>query len=62
MSNPYGFYLFYIKTRKSWSTSEVKPPGKLGRYGTRKGYRFSVAVYVELDNDFNGVVYGTWAW
>ena len=46
---------FQIKTRKSWSTPEVNPRGRLGRYGTKKGYGFDVAVYVELDNDFNGV-------
>ncbi|OFY46788.1 MAG: hypothetical protein A2Z69_01605 [Bacteroidetes bacterium RBG_13_44_24] len=53
-----GELTFQIKTRKSWSTPEVNPLGRLGRYGTRKGYRFDVAVYVELDNDFNGV--GIW--
>ena len=49
---------FQIKTRKSWSTPEVNPQGRLGRYGTKKGYRFDVALYVELDNDFKGV--GIW--
>ena len=53
-----GELTFQIKTRKSWSTPEVNPLGRLGRYGTKKGYRFNVAVYVELDNDFNGV--GIW--
>ncbi len=49
---------FQIKTRKSWSTPEVNPLGRLGRYGTKKGYLFNVALYVELDNDFVGV--GIW--
>jgi hypothetical protein len=53
-----GKLTFQIKTRKSWSTPEVNPLGRLGRYGTKKGYLFDVAVYVELDNDFNGV--GIW--
>ena len=53
-----GELTFQIKTRKSWSTPEVNLLGRLGRYGTKKGYRFNVAVYVELDNDFNGV--GIW--
>ena len=53
-----GELTFQIKTRKSWSTPEVNPLGRLGRYGTKKGYRFNVAMYIELDNDFNGA--GIW--
>lgn len=49
---------FQIKTRKSWSTPEVNPLGRLGRYGTKKGYQFDVALYVELGNDFDGI--GIW--
>jgi hypothetical protein len=44
---------FQIKTRKSWSTSEVNPSGRLGHYGTKKGYLFDVAIYIELDNKFD---------
>jgi hypothetical protein len=44
---------FQIKTRKSWSSPEVNPRGRLGRYRTKKGYLFDVAMYVELDTDFN---------
>jgi len=53
-----GKLTFQIKTRKSWSTPEVNPLGRLGRYGTKKGYLFDVAIYTELDNDFNGM--GIW--
>ncbi len=42
-----------IKTRKSWSTPEVNPKGRLGRFGRKKGYPFDVAMYVELDDEFN---------
>jgi hypothetical protein len=42
-----------IKTRKSWSTPEVNPRGRLGRFGRKEDYFFDVAVYVELDDDFN---------
>ncbi|MEJ2740018.1 MAG: hypothetical protein P8105_09375, partial [Dehalococcoidia bacterium] len=37
------------------STQEVNPRGRLGRYGTKKGYLFDVAIYTELDGDFNPV-------
>ena len=42
-----------IKTRKSWSTPKVNPNGRLGRFGRKKGYLFHVAMYVELNDDFN---------
>ncbi len=42
-----------IKTRKSWSTPEVNPSGRLGRFGRKKGYLFDDAMYVELNDDFN---------
>ena len=49
---------FQIKARKSWTTPGVNPSGRLGRYGTKRGYPFDVAMYVELDSDFNTV--GIW--
>jgi hypothetical protein len=42
-----------IKTRKSWSTPEVNPRGRLGRFGRKKGYPFDVGLYVALDDEFN---------
>ncbi len=42
-----------IKTRKSWSTPEVNPNGRLGRFGRKKGYLFAGAMYVELNDVFN---------
>jgi len=42
-----------IKTRKSEPTPEVNPRGRLGRFGRKKPYSFDVAVYVELDENFN---------
>lgn len=42
-----------IKTRKSWSTPEVNSHGRLGRFGRKKGYVFDVAMYGELNDDFN---------
>ena len=47
-----------IKTRKSWSTPEVNPNGRLGRFGRKKGYLFDFAMYGELDDDFN--ITGLW--
>ena len=47
-----------IKTRKSESTPEVNPKGRIGRVGHSKPYSFDVAVYVELDDKFN--VSGIW--
>ena len=44
---------FQIKTRKSWSTEGVNPTGRLGRFGRKKGYSFDVAIYVELDDNFD---------
>jgi hypothetical protein len=51
-------FRFQIKTRKSWSTPGVNPKGRLGRFGTKKGYPFDVALYVELDDEFQ--VGGMW--
>ena len=47
-----------IKTRKSWSTEGVNPRGRLGKFGREAGYPFDIAVYAELDDDFN--VAGIW--
>ena len=43
---------YQIKTRKSWTTDGVNRAGRLGRFGTKQGYNFSVGIYVELDKDF----------
>ena len=53
-----GDRCFQIKTRKSWSTLEVNPRGRLGRFGRKKGYLFDVGLYVALDNEFD--VDGIW--
>ncbi len=42
-----------IKTRKSWSTPKVNPAGRMGRFGRKKGYLFDIAMYVELDDNFD---------
>ena len=47
-----------IKTRKSWSTPGVNPSGRMGRFERKGRYLFDVAVYIELDNEFN--VSGIW--
>ena len=49
----FGQLRVQVKTRKSWSTPEVNPSGRLGRFGRKKGYLFDVAMYVELNDDFN---------
>lgn len=41
-----------IKTRKSWSTREVNPRGRMGRFGRRKKYEFDQGVFVELNQEF----------
>ena len=41
-----------IKTRKSWSTREVNPLGRLGRFGRKAGYLFDDGLLVELDSAF----------
>jgi hypothetical protein len=43
---------YQIKTRKSWTTEGVNRAGRLGRFGTKQGYDFTVGIYVELDNNF----------
>ncbi|MEE9285496.1 MAG: hypothetical protein V3V35_07200, partial [Dehalococcoidia bacterium] len=48
-----GHLRVQVKTRKSWSTPTVNPAGRLGRFGRKKGYPFDIAVYIELDDDFN---------
>lgn len=41
-----------IKTRKSWSTQQVNPRGRLGRFGKKGRYEFDEGIFVELDNNF----------
>lgn len=48
-----GEFRVQIKARKSWTTPEVNPAGRLGRFGRNKGYLFDVAMYIELDDNFN---------
>lgn len=43
---------FQIKTRKSWSTEEVNPRGRIGRFGRKDKYEFDQGLYVELDKAF----------
>lgn len=41
-----------IKTRKSWTTVEVNPKGRLGRFGKKGRYDFDEGMFVELDTAF----------
>ena len=50
-----GDCLYQIKTRKPWVNETVDRKGRLGRFGTKKGYRFDIAVYAELDHHFEVV-------
>jgi hypothetical protein len=43
---------FQIKTRKSWSTAQVNPKGRIGRFGKKDKYDFDQGLYVELDKTF----------
>jgi len=47
-----------IKSRKSWTTDNVNPSGRLGKFGRKAGYRFDTGLYVELDKCFE--VSGIW--
>jgi len=50
--------LVQIKSRKSWTTANVNPSGRLGKFGRKAGYPFDKGVYVELGQDFE--VSGIW--
>ena len=43
---------FQIKTRKSWSTEEVNPKGRVGRFGKKDRYDFDQGILVELGKGF----------
>lgn len=43
---------FQIKARKSWSTDEVNPHGRLGKFGKKGKYDFDHGLFVELNKDF----------
>ena len=47
-----GADTYQIKTRKSWTTEGVNRAGRLGRFGTKQGYCFTVGIHVELDRNF----------
>jgi len=43
---------FQIKTRKSWSTEEINPKGRVGRFGNKGRYDFDQGIFVELGKSF----------
>lgn len=43
---------FQIKTRKSWTTAEVNPSGRVGRFGRKDRYQFDYGILVELNDHF----------
>lgn len=47
-----------IKSRKSWTTVNVNPSGRLGKFGRKAGYKFDKGLYMELDKYFE--ISGVW--
>ncbi len=44
---------FQIKSRKSWTTEEVNPIGRMGRFGKKGEYSFDKGILVELNDAFD---------
>ena len=63
-----GRKTYQIKTRKNWTCAnkakgwwkehKADPNGRMGRFEGKQKYKFSVGIYVELDDDFE--VWGIW--
>ena len=44
---------FQMKSRKSWTTEEVNPRGRMGRFGKKGEYNFDKGILVELNATFD---------
>jgi len=44
---------FQIKSRKSWTTEEVNPLGRMGRFGKKGEYNFDKGILVELNDSYD---------
>jgi len=44
-----------IKSRRSWTTENVNPIGRLGRFGKKGKYHFDQGIFVELDDRYEVV-------